>query len=1201
MKRVTCLMLVCLFLFTISFSTIVSAKNIEGAETISLKSGDTVNANSISIWGNYIFASTTDNGLEIIDMENNSVIAKWNLADINIVPGLNSFSSVQTVVNDDYIICADSRYVIVFPNEGKYTDNPPKAIARITPNPENAMRMFNNLKRMFLADGNLYFFDLTAKNEISAVGGEADFAVMYKVPLTILDDIDTHYTFPTQKWVGLEQLCNANTGAQFITLGQYQYFWNTIKIENNYAYCVTYNDELVIPKKTLYLSTVNLDTLEVSSSNILEGNPSGLQMEFETAEDITYDDIRNLELYVARVEETERVPLGSFIDVENTKYLDIVIQDLNNGNKKVQIMFTAEVINALVDIFDCSEADIVNNLIVFAVDIDGEEKDFSYVTNEVCYDSGVVAIQEDGKFAYVFTGATVDKNMLISVDISDKTTPFAAGSKFVTHIGSFNIAMDAFCAGKRLYALYKGVASRAAVYDISIPGSIPYNFESSLELRSGIYLSNTLSAMVHYGNRYYYADTLGKEIGTIITDEHANFARVFSREGEMPVRLYGYSTDYDEVKITIDGASDEITVPVHNGVWSYNIHMAQSGAHSAAVTIGGYSETFDFNVSAPLPVEISQANDGSWYDADEQLALKVKNNTNKYAPELQNERFDVIAVLYDEEGTARVIANSGDVEIPFGEDKDVTLVDLLNFDVEDYNGNVKIYVMTPDMAPATVEYTLSGRNMTEEETPTVTGNISGIELDDPEVDANNKIITAEGQLNCDGERPVAITIECNGYIYETKQIECGENGRFSYTYSYANDAMSGETTYKISVNAMMGTDETAVSKTATVMDSDAFDRYLEAVKNLNSGKELLEYLETDSNTEKFAREIGLNLDNSDFKALSAADKETVMNEALAIIKSNDRNTLAEVFKSRSAELKKAADIKTAIEEINGATKSSLFGILEKHKNLIGISSDVWNEYSKSKKISTINKYFLEKAKITDLSQVEDYLKKAIKNANNESTGSSAAGPSGGVGGKYTIPVQPEDKTPVDPSQVYNPDKVDFKDLDTVPWAKDAIEKLAADKIVAGISRTEFMPTGNVTREQFVKMLIIAFELENSAAECSFKDVDKNAWYYPYVAAAAECGLAKGDGENFGTGKYMSREEMAVFAYRAAEIAKIKLTEKNEAIDFVDSANIADYAKDAVSIMQKAGILNGTDSNLFEPSVVCSRAMAAKVVYELLNI
>ena len=118
MKRVTCLMLVCLFLFTISFSTIVSAKNIEGAETISLKSGDTVNANSISIWGNYIFASTTDNGLEIIDMENNSVIAKWNLADINIIPGLNSFSSVQTVVNDDYIICADSRYVVVSPMKG---------------------------------------------------------------------------------------------------------------------------------------------------------------------------------------------------------------------------------------------------------------------------------------------------------------------------------------------------------------------------------------------------------------------------------------------------------------------------------------------------------------------------------------------------------------------------------------------------------------------------------------------------------------------------------------------------------------------------------------------------------------------------------------------------------------------------------------------------------------------------------------------------------------------------------------------------------------------------------------------------------------------------------------------------------------------------------------------------------------------------
>ena len=1201
MKRITCLMLVCLFLFTICFSTIVSAINIEGAETISLKSGDTVNANSISIWGNYIFASTTDNGLEVIDMEDNSVIAKWNLADVNIIPGLNSFSSIQTVVNDDYIICADSRYVVVFPNEGKYTNNPPKAIARITPNPENAMRMFNNLKRMFLVDGNLYFFDLTAKNEITAVGGEENFAVMYKVPLTILDDIDTHYTFPTQKWVGLEQLCNANVGAEFTVLGQYQYFWNTIKVENNYAYCVTYNDELIIPKKTLYLSTVNLDTLEVSSGNILEGNPSGLQMEFETTEDITYDDIRNLELYVARVEETERVPLSAFLDVENTKYLDIVIQDLSNGNKKVQIMFTAEVINALVDVFDCSEADIVNNLIVFAVDIDGEEKDFSYVTNEVCYDNGVIAIQEDGKYAYVFTGATVDKNMLLSLDISDKTSPWVVGSKFVTHIGSFNIAMDAFCAGKRLYALYKGVASRAAVYDISIPGKIPYNFESSLELRSGIYLSNTLSAMVHYGNKFYYADTLGKEIGTITTDEHVNFAKIFCRDGEMPVRLYGYSTDYDEVKITFDGAADEIAVPVNNGVWSYSVHMTQNGAHSATVTMGGYSETFDFNVSTSLPLEITQANDDSWYDEDEQLEVTVKNNTNKYAAELQSEKFKIVAALYNEDNEVQTVASYDDIEIPFGDELDITIVDILSFDVDDINGSVKIYVMTSDMAPATLAYTLSGGIMEAEATPTVTGDISGIELEDPEVDANNKLITAEGYLNCDGKRPLVITIECNGYVYETKEIECDEQGRFLYTYSYANDSMSGETEYEISVNAMMGTAETGVIKTVTVMDSATFDEYLEAVKNLNSGRELLEYLETDSNTEKFARELGINLDNADFKALSSADKETVMDEALAIIKSNDRTTLAEVFKSRSAALKQAADIKNAIEEINGATKSSLFGILEKHKSLIGISDEVWSDYSKSKKISTINEYFLKKAKITDLSQVEDHLKKAIKSANNDNIGSTPTGPSGGVGGKYTIPVQPEDKTPVDPEKVYNPDTVDFKDLDIVPWAKDAIEKLAADKIVAGISRTEFMPTGNVTREQFVKMIVIAFELENPDAECSFKDVDKNAWYYPYVAAAAECGLAKGDGENFGIGKYMSREEMAVFAYRAAEIAKIKLAEKNEAVNFIDSENIAEYAKDAVSVMQKAGILNGTDSNLFEPSAVCSRAMAAKVVYELLNI
>ena len=82
---------------------------------------------------------------------------------------------------------------------------------------------------------------------------------------------------------------------------------------------------------------------------------------------------------------------------------------------------------------------------------------------------------------------------------------------------------------------------------------------------------------------------------------------------------------------------------------------------------------------------------------------------------------------------------------------------------------------------------------------------------------------------------------------------------------------------------------------------------------------------------------------------------------------------------------------------------------------------------------------------------------------------------------------------------------------------------------------------------------------------------------------------------------MTREEMATFAYRAANIAGRALPEKVEGQLFADDADISGYASDAISAMQKAGVINGVGDNMYAPKETCTRAMAAKVVYELLNI
>jgi len=176
----------------------------------------------------------------------------------------------------------------------------------------------------------------------------------------------------------------------------------------------------------------------------------------------------------------------------------------------------------------------------------------------------------------------------------------------------------------------------------------------------------------------------------------------------------------------------------------------------------------------------------------------------------------------------------------------------------------------------------------------------------------------------------------------------------------------------------------------------------------------------------------------------------------------------------------------------------------------------------------------------------------------------------------------------------------FKDLDTVPWAQEYIEKLAALGIVKGVEEGIFAPNNNVTREEFAKMLVTAFGFADETARTQLTDVSPDAWYYPYVSVAEKFEIVKGIGTEFGVGQNITRQDMAVMAYRAAQKANIWLKEVNEAQIFADAAEIADYAIESVTAMQKAGIINGVEGNRFAPDENATRAQAAKIIYLLIQ-
>lgn len=174
----------------------------------------------------------------------------------------------------------------------------------------------------------------------------------------------------------------------------------------------------------------------------------------------------------------------------------------------------------------------------------------------------------------------------------------------------------------------------------------------------------------------------------------------------------------------------------------------------------------------------------------------------------------------------------------------------------------------------------------------------------------------------------------------------------------------------------------------------------------------------------------------------------------------------------------------------------------------------------------------------------------------------------------------------------------FRDVDASHWAYEYVTTLAEAGVLSGVSEDSFNPDGNVTREEFAKLIVGALGLELSYGASPFLDVDANAWYAPYVAAAAQAGIILGsDDGTFGVGRYITRQEMAVMVYRSG----IQLADKVDPVEFIDSGEIADWAREAISAMQRAGILSGDSYGAFLPNDNATRAQAAKVVYEVMKL
>ncbi len=209
--------------------------------------------------------------------------------------------------------------------------------------------------------------------------------------------------------------------------------------------------------------------------------------------------------------------------------------------------------------------------------------------------------------------------------------------------------------------------------------------------------------------------------------------------------------------------------------------------------------------------------------------------------------------------------------------------------------------------------------------------------------------------------------------------------------------------------------------------------------------------------------------------------------------------------------------------------------------------------------------------------------------------SSSKGNSGGtvIIGSGNLPGQDTETDQTEASQ--------FSDHASVSWAEESINAMAQRGIINGRTETTFEPNAPVKRAEFVKMLLLSFDLYHEGSAASFNDVSEADWYYSYAACAQENGIVTGDDEgNFNGEDPISREDAAVMLDRVMEKTGVVISSGQVTEDFSDQDQISSYAAFRVERLHRQGVISGVGDNLFAPKNSTTRAEAAKMLYAVIQ-
>ncbi|MGP3788169.1 S-layer homology domain-containing protein [Paenibacillus sp. 1A_MP2] len=166
------------------------------------------------------------------------------------------------------------------------------------------------------------------------------------------------------------------------------------------------------------------------------------------------------------------------------------------------------------------------------------------------------------------------------------------------------------------------------------------------------------------------------------------------------------------------------------------------------------------------------------------------------------------------------------------------------------------------------------------------------------------------------------------------------------------------------------------------------------------------------------------------------------------------------------------------------------------------------------------------------------------------------------------------------------------------FAKTAIEALAKDGIIKGVTFDMYLPDKQISRVEFAALLVRTLSAKpDETLRLSFKDINTTAWYKDELNAAIVNGIAKG----FSTSEF--RPEALINREQASKMLINVLLGEGvapgvTAQQFSDESDIAAWAAEDVKMATEQQLVKGYPDNTFRPKNGLTRAEAATLIYRL---